>query len=247
MERKETVARVQGSAAALAERVRDAKLDERAAELAALARTKVRQAELDAKAAELAGTVRQLAHEAGVDELVGRVRDSAVAHQATEAAAQVSKSAHEVADRTLDRVGEWIGDGEVGKRMGLRRRRRLRPWTIVLGAAVAAGVAAGVAYMRRSQEESDDSIWGAGDIDTPTGEQRSTAPGVALPLEARVREALGQDPRTASLPRLNVNVVDGTVFVRGSVPAGVDEQALRAVIEGVDGVTDVDLQVAAGA
>jgi hypothetical protein len=37
------------------------------------------------------------------------------------------------------------------------------------------------------------------------------------------------------------------VFVRGSVPAGADETAIREVVAGVPGVTDVDLQVTAGA
>ena len=52
MDRKKTVAKVQGRASAVAEKVRDAKLEERAAELAALARDKVRDADLDARAAD---------------------------------------------------------------------------------------------------------------------------------------------------------------------------------------------------
>jgi hypothetical protein len=42
---------------------------------------------------------------------------------------------------------------------------------------------------------------------------------------------------------VNVNVAEGTVFVRGPLPEGVDEQAVRDVIAKVPGVTDVDLQL----
>ncbi len=37
--------------------------------------------------------------------------------------------------------------------------------------------------------------------------------------------------------------MESTVFVRGSVPPGFDEEDLRAVVAEVEGVTDVDMQV----
>lgn len=220
MDRNETVAKVQETAAALADRVREAKFEERAAELAALAREKLRDVELEGRAAELAALAREKLHE-GAD----------TARGATE--------------RTLDQVGEWIGEGKVGEALGLKRKRRVQPWTYVLGAAVAAGVAAGLVLFRR-REPADD-VWTSASDGDFGGVQRSSAEGVALPLEGRVREAIGQDPRTATLPALNINVVDGTVFVRGAVSSDVDQNALRSIIEGVEGVTDVDLQVTVSA
>lgn len=223
MDRNETVAKVQETAAALADKVRDAKFDVRAAELAALAREKYRDTELDIRAAELAALAREKLHE-GAD------------------------TAREATERTLDSVGEWIGEGKVGEALGLqRKKRRTNPWAFVVAGAVAAGVAAGLVMFRRRDTESDDIWTSSGDDPEFGGRHRSSADGVALPLEGRVREALGQDPRTAAMPPLNINVVDGTVFVRGSVSGDVDEDALRSIIEGVQGVTDVDLQVTAGA
>ena len=250
MDRKKTVAKVQGRASAVAEKVRDAKIDERAVELATLAREKVRDAELDARAAELAALAREAVHNSGIDEaaaeLVARARGAAVVQHASETTSHLADSARETTERTLDRVGEWIGDGKVGDALGLRRRRRRLPrWSLLLGAAVAAGAAAGmVVYRRREAEAALD--W---DLDTtPTDDlNRSTAPGVSLPLEGRVREAIGQDARLGGIGPLNINVVDGTVFVRGSVSSDMDQDALRSVIAGVEGVTDVDLQVSVGA
>jgi osmotically-inducible protein OsmY len=65
------------------------------------------------------------------------------------------------------------------------------------------------------------------------------------PLADQVRSHLSADPRTADLPGLAINVAEGTVFVRGSVPAGYQESAIREVISSVPGVNDVDLQVSA--
>lgn len=64
-------------------------------------------------------------------------------------------------------------------------------------------------------------------------------------LVQQVREHLGDDGRTADLSGLAINVAEGTVFVRGTVPEGFDESAIRDVVGSVPGVTDVDLQVSA--
>jgi len=63
------------------------------------------------------------------------------------------------------------------------------------------------------------------------------------PLADQVRSHLGSDPRTADLPGLAINVAEGTVFVRGSVPPGFEESWIREVVSSVPGVNDVDLQV----
>ena len=233
MNRKKTVAKAQDKASAIADRVRDAKLDERAADLAATAREKVRDAELDARAAELAA----------------RVRDAAVVEQVTETAAHVADSARDVAETALERVNDWLVDTKVGDAIGIQpKKRRRKPWALVTAGAVAAGVAAGLVLFRRRDTQSDD-VWTDAGSDFGNGDSltRSGAPGGSLPLEDRVREAVGADPRTATMPALNINVVDGTVFVRGTVSSEVDQEALRTVIEGVEGVTDVDLQVTVGA
>ncbi|MPZ73042.1 MAG: hypothetical protein GEU74_07390 [Nitriliruptorales bacterium] len=245
------VVKMQDTASALAEKVRDARLDERAADLASMAREKVRDAQLDARAAELVAAARRRAQETGLEDwatdIVARVRESAMAQEAAETAAHVAGSAREAADRTLDAVGEWLEDTPVGDRLGIRRRRRVNPWSIAAAGVAAAGVAAGVLAGRRRPQQLDDDIWGPAEGAPLPDRTPTTAPNAALPLDARVREAIGQDPRTSSLPELNVNVVGSTVFVRGTVGSDVDQDVLRTVIEGVEGVTDVDLQVTASA
>jgi BON domain len=239
MDRKKNVAKVQETAAALAEKVRDAKLDERAAEFATLARDKVREAELDARAGELAA----------------KVRDAAVVEQVAETAGHVAESARDAVETALDRMGERLSDSKVGERLvdtkvgdalGVHAKKRRKPWALLTAGAIAAGVAAGLVLFRRKEQQQSDIEWDTGGLDSTGDLQRSDAPGVALPLEGRVREAIGSDARTSTMPALNINVVDGTVFVRGTVTSEVDQDALRAVIEGVEGVTDVDLQVTVG-
>lgn len=244
MDRNDVVAKVQHTASTLADRVRDAKLDERAANLADLAREKVREADLDTRAAELAAAARQKVEDAGLDdraaEIVARLRDTPVAQQAAGLAGVATLTARDATERTLDRLGETLADGRVGDALGLQRRRSPRRWPFVVAAAVAAGVAAGVVVFRRQNTELSDD-WPGSEF-APAG-NAAPAPAVDLPLDGRVREAIGQDPRTAGIAPLNVNVVDGTVFVRGFVGPDVDIEALRSVIAGVQGVTDVDLQV----
>lgn len=244
MDRNDLVARAQRKGSLLAGKVRDAKLDERAAELAEAARDRVREAELDTRAAELASLARQKVAESGVDdkaaELVARIRETPVAQQAAGIAGAAAVTARETTERTLDLVGDKLAEGRVGDALGLERRRKGKAWPFVVAAAVAAGVAVGLVVFRRPGLELTDEWPGAGD---GAGGDALGAPAVALPLDGRVREAIGQDPRTAGVAPLNVNVVDGTVFVRGFVGPDVDVDALRSVIEGVNGVTDVDLQV----
>lgn len=78
----------------------------------------------------------------------------------------------------------------------------------------------------------------------PSGQAAPAAPettGTSLVHE--VRAHLGRDDRTADLSGLAINVAEGTVFVRGTVPSGFDESVVREVVASVPGVTDVDLQV----
>lgn len=255
MTRNDPMARINQTATAVAEKVRDARLDDRASELAALAMEKLRESDLEAKAAEIAAVTRSRIKDSGLDDLatdvVARVREAAVALQESDAAQHAADTAREVTDKTLGKVGEWLGDTAVGdrladttagERLGLCSPRK-RPWWALALIAGAAAAGTAVAVMR-GRTEAEDPWAGEEFTETTPPSSSSVAPTVAdRPLEERVRDALGQDPRTEQVARLNVNIVEGTVFVRGAVGADVDRDVLRQVIEGVEGVTDVDLQV----
>jgi hypothetical protein len=77
----------------------------------------------------------------------------------------------------------------------------------------------------------------------PAPKAASSSGGAKLSVADEVRAKLAADGRTSSLTGLAVNVAEGTVFVRGTVPSGTDEDGVRDVVAGVDGVQDVDLQV----
>lgn len=81
------------------------------------------------------------------------------------------------------------------------------------------------------------------DLDAPDDMEEPMPVLTGRPLADQVRSHLSADPRTADLPGLAINVAEGTVFVRGSVPVGYQESAIREVISSVPGVNDVDLQV----
>lgn len=204
----------------------DAGLDEKAAALAAslaaagaAAGAKIKDAGLDEKAAELAT----------------RLRDSKTAQQAAEIAREYS-------DRALERVNEWLVESGAGERLGIapppkRRAGRKLFWVLTVAAALV-GVMIARNRGRQGAYGGMDLLEESGPTDSPT------VPSEQRPLADKVRTAIGQDPRTRELPeRLNINVVEGTVFVRGPVPGDFDAEDLRTVIAGVEGVTDVDLQV----
>ena len=204
----------------------DAGLDEKAATVAAslaaagaAAGAKIKDAGLDEKAAELAT----------------RLRDSKTAQQATDVAREYS-------DRALERVNDWLVESGAGERLGIapppkRKSRSKLFWLLALAAAVAGAMVA--------RNRGKESPYGSMDMLEESGPANaSTGPSEQRPLADKVRTAIGEDPRTRELPeRLNINVVEGTVFVRGPVPGDFNAEDLRTVIANVDGVTDVDLQV----
>jgi gas vesicle protein len=55
----------------------------------------------------------------------------------------------------------------------------------------------------------------------------------------RVRTALGENPATAGLERLNVDCVDGIVTLRGPVVTAVQQSAIESLVYGVKGVREV--------
>jgi hypothetical protein len=257
----ETVAKAQAKGAELAElartKVKDAHLDERAAELAELARTKVKDAHLDERAAELAERARTT------------IRESETAQRAAE-------RARIAGDQTLERLGAWLTETGAAEKLGMQPMRKRRwPGWLALAVGAGAGVGYVVAKLTERQEtmESLDDFAASAErlATTPPPTTATTEPSTAAPvtpptptetaaasaqpttvnggldLADRIRSRLDADPRTAELKGLAINVVETTVFVRGSVPEGTDEGTIREVISGVPGVTDVDLQVTTSA
>lgn len=227
---------------------KDAKLEQRAAELAEQAgdlAQRVRESEALAVAQEKGGEVldkaKQQIHDRGIDE---RAADVAERLRESEQYQRARKRAGKATDETLDRVGDWISHGAAADKLGVKpksKKRSLAKWSLALG-GVAAGFVAGVITGARKHETVEELERVAGRVtqDTPD----IGAPADQKPIADEVRTRLGEDPRTSDLPKLNINVAEHTVFVRGSVPEGTDEDAIRAVIASVPGVQDIDLQLA---
>jgi osmotically-inducible protein OsmY len=202
------------------------------------------RASVEHKAQELAATAREQA--ARLDEkaaeVAARVRESDVAQQAGETARRVT-------DQGLERVGDWLVTSGAAERLGVTSKPRSR-WTMLLVAVAGCAVGYLVATLtagRKGSEVRDELAAAAGRLAERGGGSgaasgdASSAP--APDLVERIRARLAADPRTASLPRLNINVADGTVFVRGALPEGADEAAVHDVITTVAGVRDVDVQL----
>lgn len=58
-------------------------------------------------------------------------------------------------------------------------------------------------------------------------------------VEQRIRTRIGEDPRTASLPRINVEVTDGVAELRGPAPSQEAREAAGEIAADVEGVTEV--------
>lgn len=76
------------------------------------------------------------------------------------------------------------------------------------------------------------------------GEDHSPGAGGDIPeqqqeVEQRVRTALGEDPRTSALPRVNVEVNDGVAELRGSAPSDVAKRAAGEIAANAEGVSEV--------
>ena len=232
----ERAAELAERAAELAERVREsesfARAQAKGSALAARTRTRLKEAELEERAAELAQ----------------RVRSADTTQQALTTAQRVS-------DEQLSRLGGWLSRGKAAEKLGVRPARRGLPtWLALL-------IGAGVGYLigtltapKRGDDLREDLFARGAELKedlaaTAERMQQDTAdmaaPPSQKPIADEIRTRLGEDPRTAGLPKLNVNVAEGTVFVRGSLPAGFDESAIREVITTVPGVEDIDLQLTA--
>jgi hypothetical protein len=74
------------------------------------------------------------------------------------------------------------------------------------------------------------------------GEQHGDVEGVGEQqdeLEQRIRTQIGEDPRTAEMPRVNVEVNDGIAELRGSAPSEDAKLAASEIAQGVEGVREV--------
>ena len=226
---------------------KDAKLEERAAdladqvgELAQRIKDSDAMAKAQATSEELIEKAREQISDAHLDEraaeLASRVRESDQYKQAM-------ATAGDATDKTLARVGDWISHGPAADKLGVKPKSKKRTFSkwLIAGLGVAAGFAAGVITGARKHETVEELERVAGRVaqDTPD----IGAPADQKPIADEVRTRLGEDPRTSALPRLNINVAENTVFVRGSVPEGIDEDSIRSVIASVPGVEDIDLQL----
>src|SRR5215204_6524203 len=74
------------------------------------------------------------------------------------------------------------------------------------------------------------------------GEQHSDVEGVGEQqeeLEQRIRTNIGEDPRTAEMPRVNVEVNDGIAELRGAAPSEDAKLAAGEIAQQVEGVREV--------
>ena len=74
------------------------------------------------------------------------------------------------------------------------------------------------------------------------GEQHGPVEGVGEEqeeLEQRIRTNIGEDPRTAEMPRVNVEVVDGVAELRGVAPSEDAKLAAGEIAQAVEGVREV--------
>ncbi len=251
---------------ALSEQVKTMKLDGRAAELAG----KVANSDALSKAVKSGaltkvlkgGTLSRLGAAGALaakglsaysdTDLNARVAELTDRVLASEAYQQARENAERASAGALAALGAWLASEPQASRLGLQPRKRSKGWlTMLFGllAGYAIGVLTAPKPGRETREElnrrggnlaneavrlkrgaADD----AADIGTPADQK---------PLADKVRTRLGEDPRTSDLPKLNINVAEGTVFVRGAIPDGTDQESIRSVIVSVPGVEDVDLQL----
>jgi hypothetical protein len=74
------------------------------------------------------------------------------------------------------------------------------------------------------------------------GEQHSDVEGVGEQqeeIEQRIRTHIGEDPRTAEMPRVNVEVNDGIAELRGAAPSEDARLAAGEIAQQVEGVREV--------
>lgn len=255
--RKATTAAVKQKATGLAARARDqgkqAGLDEKAAKLAERVRDSKSVARAQAKGSELADLTRSKIREAELDDKAAELAERVKSADATK---QAMRSVQRLSDEQLARLGGWLVASKAAPKLGIQpAKRRFPTWLALLLGTVAGYVVGTLTAPKRGDELRTDLAERTRDVQEGVAAAASRvqqdtadvgAPPAQKPIADEVRTRLGEDPRTSGLPKLNVNVAEGTVFVRGTLPAGFDESAIRDVIASIPGVEDVDLQVTAG-
>jgi Tfp pilus assembly protein FimV len=208
-------------AAELAEQVRQsealAKAQAKAEALAkARAKTEALAAKAQAKAEKLANEAQAKAEKLASE---AQAKTEKLAAQARRRGTELTTKVQPRRSKLANRMGERLSESRAGKLLGIQRRR-LPVWVVAL-LGIAGGYAIGLLIVPKRHGQTTTS------------------------LEETIHSELINDPRTAELPDLKVNVAGGTVFVRGTIPYGFNEDTLREVITRVPGVHDVDLQVTA--
>jgi hypothetical protein len=101
------------------------------------------------------------------------------------------------------------------------------------------GTPTGTAAANRTGAEREYSDPSSGPL---IGEQHSDVEGVGEQqeeLEQRIRTNIGEDPRTAEMPRVNVEVNDGIAELRGTAPSEDAKLAAGEIAQQVEGVREV--------
>lgn len=149
----------------------------------------------------------------------------------SELAAEAQRRSEALAERGLRHLGERLSQGRLAQPLGIQpHKRRLPVWPTAL-----LGIAGGYAIALRTKSKPGVEL---------RAKLASRARSVVSPRVETIRSKLSQDPRTATLPDLDVTIDDRTVSVQGTVPPDFDQDTLREVIAQVPGVHDVDLRVA---
>lgn len=225
-------ARAQETASEVADRLRHsdalAKAQARSSEFASLARDKWRDSHMDDRVADLAENVR-----------------------GSDAYKHASKRTKRATEDSLAALGGWLSKGKSAELLGVKERRRWPLWVVGVLSMGVGFVAARLMGSRSGSDVRDDFIAAADRLQTEPppspeaseSEGASQSPPNSMALADEVRSTLDRDPRTTGFSDLAINVAEGTVFVRGNVPADADEGAIREVIADVPGVHDVDLQL----
>lgn len=248
--RKKTKAKkAQLEASAAAAEARRAAQDSAAAirDLAQALLTQIKDLGLDEKTSEAVKKVKSTdaytRAQAKASDVSKRVADS-------DAVTVGRESAGRRATAAAAGLGSWLATGRRGEALGIAPARRsgLSWFFALLGVGVGYGI--GILTAPKEGREIRDQLvsrgqperWN-GPVGQIDGDQGTLAPAGDPQLADKVRTRLGEDPRTADLPSLNINVVDGTVVVRGALPGDADEDAIRDVVGSVEGVRDVDMEI----
>lgn len=227
---------------------------------------KIRKSEVIDKATETANELSDKAGKAWKDsgledravELAEKVKDS-------DAAKVASDKTRFYTNAGLASLGGWLASGPAAEKLGIKHRRT---WPFWLLAAIGVGIGFVIGRLTaprpgvdvrndlasaadRLATKASTVIEDAGNkVDEATeavsdavDEAAQTADEAVELATDNIKSALEADDRTKTLPSVDIDVADGTVFVRGEVPVEVDEDALRDVIGKVPGVRDVDVNL----